>query len=65
MHASTSKNGKFVSLFAHLDIEKGTAEYEVTTNFGGKYRKEIHTDFGKAAAIYRDLSDKIENGEEG
>ena len=64
MHATTTKNGKFVSLFANLDIDKGTAAFEVTTNFTGRFEKHVFTDFAKAAEMYRTLSDAIENGEE-
>lgn len=64
MHATTNKNGKFVSLYANLDIEKGTAVFEVTTTFTGKYEKHSFTDFAKAAKMYRELSDAIENGKE-
>ena len=64
MHASTTKNGKFVNLFANLDIEKGKATFEVTTDFTGHYEKHVFTDFAKAAKMYRTLSDAIENGEE-
>ena len=64
MHATTTKNGQYVSLFANLDVEKGIAKYEVTTTYGGHYEKHVFTDFGKAAEMYRDLSDKIENAKE-
>lgn len=52
---------KFVRLDSFFDIEKGTAEFRISTNYGGQYLVEKYTDFAKAAKRYREISRNIQD----
>ena len=55
-----SHGEKFVRLDSFFDIEKGTAEFRISTNYGGQYLVEKYTDFAKAAKAYRNYAKKIQ-----